>query len=190
LRLPLLAAGLHETKLPGISSAQIHNGGKQVRRFRVTVGVLIGIAGLVLAGSAPAAAYGTGAAYQVGLSFNCQNTVTCVASQSNPFGIGGVWGWIVVDQYGNVDGELEFQGHQNANPALNGSGHLALSAVAVPTTFQAPFTPTDPKGQYLAILQCGSAGCQPVFEIDATPGHYAQNFGPGINNELQVSQLP
>jgi hypothetical protein len=161
-----------------------------MQRLRVTFGVLVGIVGLVLAGSAPAAAYGNGAAYQVGLSFNCQNPVTCVASQSNPFGIGGIWGWIVVDQTGNVDGELEFQGHQNANPALNGAVHITLSGFAVPTTQQAPFTPTDPNGNYLAIFQCGSGGCNPVFEIDATPGHYSQKFGPGINNELQVSQLP
>jgi hypothetical protein len=161
-----------------------------MQRLRITFGVLVGIVGLVLAGSAPAAAYGNGAAYQVGLSFNCQNPVTCVASQSNPFGIGGIWGWIVVDKTGNVDGELEFQGHQNANAALNGAVHITLSGFAVPTTQQAPFTPTDPNGKYLAIFQCGSGSCYPFFEIDATPGHYSQNFGPGINNELQVSQLP
>ncbi len=158
--------------------------------LRVSLGVLVGIAGLLLASTLPAAAYGNGAAYQVGLSLNCQNPVTCVASQSNPFGIGGIWGWIVVDSAGTVDGELEFQGHDNANPALNGTGHISLSGFVVPTTFRLPFIPADPNGQYLLIFQCAGGLCQPAFEIEATGGHYAQNFGPGINNELQVSQLP
>lgn len=161
-----------------------------MRRLRFAFGLAVAVGGLLIATSSPAAAYGNGAVYQVGLSFNCQNQVACVASQSNPFGIGGIWGWITIDKAGNVDGELQFQGHQNANPALNGAGHISLSGIAVPTTFQAPFVPTDPNGKYLAILQCGSNGCQPVFEIDATPGHYAQDFGPGVRNELQVSQLP
>lgn len=161
-----------------------------MRKLKLVFGILVGAAGLLLASASPAAAYGNGAAYQVGLSLNCQNQVTCVASSSNPFGIGGIWGWIVVDKAGNVDGELEFQGHQNENPALNGAGHISLSGFAVPTTVHLPFIPADPNGNYLLIFQCGSGGCQPVFEIEATGGHYAQKFGPGINNELQVAQLP
>jgi hypothetical protein len=161
-----------------------------MRKFKLVFGILVGAAGLLLASASPAAAYGNGAAYQVGLSLNCQNQVTCVASSSNPFGIGGIWGWIVVDKAGNVDGELEFQGHQNENPALNGAGHISLSGFAVPTTVHLPFIPADPNGNYLLIFQCSSGGCQPVFEIEATGGHYAQNFGPGINSELQVAQLP
>lgn len=158
--------------------------------IRLAVSAAIASSALVIASALPAAAYGNGAAYQVGLSLNCQNPVTCVASETNPFGIGGIWGWIVVDKSGNVDGELEFQGHQNANPALNGSGHISLSGFAVPTTVHLPFIPTDPNGKYLLIFQCSNGGCQPAFEIEATGGHYAQNFGPGINSELQVSQLP
>lgn len=158
--------------------------------LRASLGVLVGVASLFAASALPAAAYGNGAAYQVGLSVNCQNPVRCVASPANPFGIGGIWGWIVVDNAGNVDGELEFQGHQNANQALNGAGHISLSGFAVPTPNQLPFIPADPNGKYLLIFQCGSGGCQPAFEIEATGGHYAQNFGPGINTEIQISQLP
>lgn len=158
--------------------------------IRLVVGAFLASGALLVTSAMPAAAYGNGAAYQVGLSLNCQNPVTCVASQTNPFGIGGIWGWIVIDKSGNVDGELEFQGHQNANPALNGAGHISLSGRAVPTNVQLPFIPADPHGNYLLILQCGSGGCQPFLEIEATGGHYAQNFGPGTNSELQVSQLP
>lgn len=158
--------------------------------IRLVVTSIVASSALLLTSALPAAAYGNGAAYQVGLSLNCQNQVACVAGPTNPFGIGGIWGWIVVDKSGNVDGELEFQGHQNANPALNGAGHISLSGFAVPTTFQLPFVPTDPNGNYLLIFQCGSGGCQPAFEIEATGGHYAQDFGPGIHTELQVSQLP
>ncbi len=161
-----------------------------MQRLKFVIGIVLGVGGLLAASASPAAAYGNGAAYQVGLSFNCQNPVACVASSTNPFGIGGIWGWIVVDNANKVDGELQFQGHQNADPNLNGTGHIALSGVAVPTHFQAPFVPADPNGNYLLILQCAAGSCHPAFEIDATPGHYSQNFGPGINNELQVSQLP
>jgi hypothetical protein len=161
-----------------------------MHRLKLSLGVFTAIVGLVLVSAAPAAAYGNGAAYQVGLSINCQNRVACVASPNNPFGIGGIWGWIVVDKSGSVDGELEFQGHQNANPALNGTGHISLSGFAVPTTQQLPFIPADPNGNYLLIFQCGPQGCNPAFEIEATGGHYAQDFGPGIHNEIQVSQLP
>jgi hypothetical protein len=62
----------------------------------------------------------------------------------------------VVDKAGNVDGELEFQGHQNQNPALNGAGHISLSGFAVPTTVHLPFIPADPNGNYLLIFQCSS----------------------------------
>jgi hypothetical protein len=163
-----------------------------MRRLTFTLGVIVGTAGLLIAVASPAAAdYGNGAAYQVGLSFNCMNLNACVAGPTNPFGIGGIWGWIVIDGVGSVDGELEFQGHQNSNPLLNGAGHIKLDGFAVPTTFHLSFVPTDPNGQYLLIFQCaGGGGCQPVFEIPATAGHYAQNFGPGINNELQVAVLP
>lgn len=161
-----------------------------MHRLKFVIGVVLSVGSLLAAGASPAAAYGNGAAYQVGLSFNCQNPVACVASPTNPFGIGGIWGWIVVDSAGRVDGELQFQGHQNANPNLNGTGHIALSGFAVPTHVQLPFVPADPNGNYLTIFQCVAGTCQLAFEIDATPGHYAQNFGPGINNELQVSQLP
>lgn len=161
-----------------------------MRRFRVSVGILIGVGALFLVSSLPAAAYGNGAAYQVGLSVNCQNQVSCVAGPTNPFGIGGVWGWITVDRTGNVDGELEGEGHQNANPALNGATHISLSGFAVPTTQQLPFIPADPNGNYLLVFQCGSGGCQPFFEIEATGGHYAQNSGPGISTDIQVAQLP
>jgi hypothetical protein len=162
-----------------------------INKLRFIVGVVVGVGGLLVAGASPAAAdYGNGAAYQVGLSFNCMNLVACVASPTNPFGIGGIWGWIVVNKTGEVDGELQFQGHQNADPSLNVSGHIKLDGFAVPTHFQLPFIPADPNGNYLLIFQCGPGGCSPGFEIEATGGHYAQNFGPGINNEIQVAQLP
>ncbi len=161
-----------------------------MKRLRFVMFIVFGVVGLLAASASPAAAYGNGAAYQVGLSLNCQNPEACVASSTNPFGIGGIWGWIVIDSSGHVDGELEFQGHQNANPALNGTGHISLSGFAVPTHVAFPFIPADPNGNYLLIFQCSSAGCSPAFEIEATGGHYSQNFGPGINNELQVALLP
>jgi len=159
-----------------------------MHRLKISLGVLSAIVALVFVSAAPAAAYGNGAAYQVGLSLGCENPVACVASPANPFGIGGIWGWITIDNAGNVDGQLEFQGHQNANPALNGAHHISLSGFAVPTTFQAPFIPADPDGRYLAIFQSGSS--QPAFEIEATGGHYSGESGPGVHTSIQVNVLP
>jgi hypothetical protein len=161
-----------------------------MHRLKLSLGVLSAIVGLVFVSAAPAAAYGNGAAYQVGLSLNCQDHVACVASPTNPFGIGGFWGWITIDQAGNVDGQLEAQGHDNANPALNGAQHISLNGFALPTTQRLPFIPADPNGHYLLIFSCGPGGCQPFFEIPATGGHYSQKSGPGISTEIQVSQLP
>ena len=50
-----------------------------MQKLKLVIGVVFGVAGLLAASASPAAAYGNGAAYQVGLSLNCQNPVTCVA---------------------------------------------------------------------------------------------------------------
>ena len=159
-----------------------------MHRLKLSLGILSAIAGLIFVSAAPAAAYGNGAAYQVGLSLNCQDQVACVAGPTNPFGIGGFWGWITIDQNGNVDGQLEAQGHDNANAAFNGAQHISLNGFAVPTTQQFPFIPTDPNGRYLLIFQQGIPF--PFFEIEATGGHYQLKSGPGISTNIQVSQLP
>ena len=138
-----------------------------------------------------AAAYGTEHVYQITLSENCQNPSACVASASNPFGIGGIWGWIEPDSDGTAEAAIEFQGHQNANPFLNGSGHITgtgsrWSIFASPTP--PPFTPPDPNGMYIGVSLQSPFG--PIMvAFPATPGHYVVNMGPGMNENISVVKM-
>jgi hypothetical protein len=140
---------------------------------RIVLAMPLAILALVLAPVLTALAYGNQAVYQIGLSFNCQNPTLCVASPQNPFGIGGVWGWIELDADGTGDVESTGQGHDNANPALNG-----VFRVAGDVTWSSD-------GQTLTIIL---PGVGPI-SLPAAPGHYELRPAPGINNELQVNLL-
>lgn len=146
---------------------------------------------LVLSSANSAAAYGTDHLSQITLSENCQNPVACVASPSNPFGIGGIWGWIEPDSDHSAEAAIQFQGHQNANPFLNGSGHITGAggswfSFSSPTP--PPFTPTDPSGNYIGVnLQTPFGPITLAFP--ATPGHYGATFGPGMNSEITVTLM-
>jgi hypothetical protein len=150
----------------------------------------------LLGASAPvASAYGTEHLYQVTLSENCQNPVTCVASAQNPFGIGGIWGWIEPDgmpgdKSGMADAQLQFQGHQNAQAFLNGAGHITgpLPWSIVSSAQPLPGSPPDPNGKYFSFLL--STGGQTIpFATPATPGQYQFSIGPGDNLAITITQM-
>lgn len=151
-------------------------------KYRVLAAILM--AGAIVAFSAGSAlAYGPTHVYEGTFSFNCMNKTLCQASPSNPFGIGGFWGWIELDAGGTGDGEGQFQGHGNANPALNGSGHVTFDDLTW-------WTFTAPDGtQLIAILAPAEFGPQPLI-FPAGSGHYSQQPAPGINNQIQVSLIP
>jgi hypothetical protein len=155
-----------------------------------------------VAGGSPlrAFAYGTEHLYEVTLSYNCQNTALCASS---PFGIGGLWGWLEPDTGGSADGALTFQGHQNADPSLNGVGHSTafLGYTIINCPGANPLcglvgvipTPIDPNGSYFVFfVQFTSKGVPPfVLPVvtPATPGHYALQGAPGVSSNATVTEL-
>jgi hypothetical protein len=159
-------------------------------------GVATLLAGGVLAASpTTVSAYGTVHLYEITLSYNCMNAALCAPT---PFGIGGLWGWIEPDSGGMVDGALQFQGHQNANPALNGTGHTigfqGWSVISCPgapdcALLDPEQTPPDPSGRYFDILaDFNTIGVLPVL-VPATPGKYSVHSAPGVFSEATVTAL-
>lgn len=158
---------------------------------------------LVMLPSGSAGAYGTDHLFEIGLSYNCQNIPVC-SQPSNPFGVGGLWGWVEPGTNDMVDGQLQFQGHANANrPYLNGEGHTTgFSGWAIITCTNSEQTspdcgllgpegvPSDPNGQYFDIgADFGTTiGLLPVV-TPATPGSYSLHAGPGIFDEVSVHQV-
>ena len=147
-------------------------------------------AALVGAGTTSASAYGTEHLFQITLSENCQNPTLCVQSAANPFGIGGIWGWVEPDADGSAEAQVQFQGHSNADPSLNGSGHLPTTwnwHIIGPIPAPPPFvSPPDPNGMYFLFT---IPGIPFEFLTPATPGHYSLNLGPGINANLTITQM-
>jgi hypothetical protein len=155
-----------------------------------------------VAGGSPlrAYAYGTEHLYEVTLSYNCQNATICASS---PFGIGGIWGWLEPDTGGMADGQLTFQGHQNADPSLNGVGKstgvegwtMVNCPSADPLCFFVALEqpPTDPNGNYFVFFTDFSIGGGPPFTLPvvtpATPGHYSLHVAPGVFSNATVTQL-
>jgi len=152
----------------------------RIRRTLVALAMAGALAGGTAGFSAVGAAadYGSGAVYQIGLSFNCMNKTLCQASAQNPFGIGGFWGWIELDRGGIGAAELLGQGHSNTNPILNGTVKLSLSDITW-------ITVQTPQGPALAI-SAPELGPQPMF-LPATPGNYDFSFGPGTQSVIQIA---
>ena len=158
------------------------------------------VGALVIGAASQAGAYGTEHLFEITLSYNCQNISIC-SSPANPFGIGGLWGWVEPDQGGSVDGQLQLQGHANTDrPFLNGPAHttgfLGYSVISCPSA--APGcgllgpegVPTDPNGMYFEVLAVfsGAVGVLPVL-TPATPGQYSLHGAPGVFSQTQVKQV-
>lgn len=142
-------------------------------------------------GATGAKAYGTEHLFQITLSENCVNPALCVASAQNPFGIGGIWGWIEPDQGGTADTAVVAQGHSNANPSLNGTTHFPSTwdwtVINLPTPPPPLVSPPDPNGNYFLFTIPGVPFFQ--FLTPATPGHYNLRLGPGISADITVTQM-
>ncbi len=154
-----------------------------IHRLLLAVAAIVAFGACTTASTSHALAYGGGPAlYQITMSFNCQNKTLCVASPSNPFGIGGGWGWI--DLSSNLTGDIQFegQGHDNADPALNGAVHFAGDVSAVVLQM--------PSGPLLVIQGTSGTALGFVIGLPATPGHYQlPPTGPGISNQVQISMV-
>ncbi len=136
---------------------------------------------LALSSATGALAYGNQAVYQIGLSFNCQNQALCVASAQNPFGIGGGWGWIELDQDGTGDVAFEGQGHNNAQSYLNGAVHIAGDV---------SWTLSSDRSTLIVVLPVLPSP-ENVLLLPAAPGHYQlPPSGPGMSNQVQINLIP
>lgn len=163
---------------------------RAVRRAAVA-GAAVAIGTAVVAGAGiHAGAYGPSHLYQITLAEQCENPTTCVASDQNPFGIGGIWGWIEPDAGGTADTQVTAQGHSNSNTALNGpvrfpsSWNWTIISIPPPPIL---VSPPDPNGHYFHFTITSLPGFE--FLTPATPGHYNVTLGPGISAEITVTQL-
>jgi hypothetical protein len=163
------------------------------RRLRPLL-LIVSLAVLVGGGATPASAYGTDHLFQITFSENCQDPTLCVQSASNPFGIGGIWGWVEPDTDGTAEASVTIQGHSNVNPVpptVNGTIHLPTTwnwqIIHLSTPPPPIFSPPDPNGNYFFFTITNFQGFR--FLTPATPGQYSENLGPGIDALITVTQM-
>jgi hypothetical protein len=173
-----------------------------MRRVIVLVSLIATMALAVIGlSTGPAAAYGGGAnhdMWQVGLSFNCNNSSLCA-----DMGTGGFWGWVEFDRSADGtqtwgDAELTFCFHTVGGGGA-GAGHTSIEieswtiapGSAGPQTFFVSGEETDTY-----------RGTKTTFDItnedtgiSAVPGHYSTNdvlgfSAPGIAVQIQVAFRP
>jgi len=150
---------------------------------------------LAVGGVAPAAAYGSLAQWQVGLSFNCDNPTLCLPPPAGQ-GLGGFWGWVEFDSNNTGDAELTGCSHFQGGLAAFGADHFSANITSwsvVSGTFRV--------SGFLTFT--GRTGGPPVTVpfgpidtgIPAVAGHFSSQtlFGmaapPGTNFEVQVVKL-
>jgi len=153
-----------------------------VKRIRVLLSRIAITSMLALtfanAGATPAAGYGNTAIYQIEFSLNCVDKDAVCASI---FGLGGLWGWIELDQGGTGDAAIAFCAHALTGVPHGGAGGGPLEVTWSFTTTGDPFL-TDPGGTYVFIPELG-------LTFPATAGHYSSDlFGTII--EVQVVKIP
>ena len=138
-------------------------------------------------GTTAAQAYGTDHVYQLTYSLNCDNKNSPLCAPS-AFGLGGAWGWLEPDSDGTTDGQVTFCSH---NQGPSGASHLSINGVAwsiVPASQLGGRFPvgTDPSGNYIVFDPSSAIA---FIAFPATPGHYSQSFGPGIQTQATVTLM-
>lgn len=134
-------------------------------------------------GTTAAHAYGTDHVYQLTYSLNCDNKASPMCAP-NAFGLGGAWGWLEPDSDGTTDGQATFCAH--------GQGAFHQSIDGVSWTYTNQLSPgqfqvgTDPNGKYIVFDPNSAIG---FLAFPATPGHYSQSFGPGIQTQATVTLM-
>jgi hypothetical protein len=148
-----------------------------MRRLRVML-ALVAVAAAALVASVPAANadYGRLAQYQITFSQNCNNPAYCLGGQD---GLGGSWGWAVLNSDGTGDLQITFCGHL---PGVGGgAGHedVDFNSWSI--------------DQANGVFFINSAS-DPDFEgdtpIPAAPGQYNIHPAPGVNIEITVTKIP
>jgi hypothetical protein len=129
-------------------------------------------------------AAGSGLAYKIEFSNNCNNPAVCFQTVG---ALGGDWASISLNPDGT--GTAQFTSAQHQTPgAPNGAVHFLL--VLTWSTLSSPAAPppaavtADPNGNYLVInTEIGS------MVTPATPGHYSFHGGPGVNFMVQINAI-
>jgi len=154
---------------------------KQIsRRFVLATVAVLAVAGLVATSLATALAAGNPVLYRISLSFSCENKALCVASPTNPFGIGGGAGTIALVAGGSGSIQFEGRGHSNALAELNQTVHISGGVI---WTF-------TPDGQSFVITILDFPPPNNVLVLPSSSGHHElAPDGPGQNNEVQVIEL-
>jgi hypothetical protein len=144
-------------------------------RFKLLVAsVLTAGAALLLAAPAAHADYGNLAKYQITFSENCNNASLCLAGEE---GLGGDWGWAVLNTDGTGDLQITFCGHQ---PGVGGgAGHEAVDIYAWHIADGVFFIDSASDPNFV--------GPTP---IPGAPGHYSQHPAPGVAIEITVTAIP
>jgi hypothetical protein len=141
-----------------------------MRKLRL-VGALVVVSVAAMAVWAPSAnaTYGPGAEYQIAFSQNCNNAALCIGGQG---GLGGTWGWAVLNSNGT--GDLELTGCDHSPGQGGGAIHLSMDITS---------WSVDPtSGHFLVNGR--------VSPIPAAPGHYNLHPAAGVAIEITVTKLP
>lgn len=151
--------------------------------FALTIALSLSSA---IAGTAPAAAYGSDAVYQIGFSFNCDDPVACAVGPGNPFGPGGFWGWIELDSttHPGVSGTAEIVvtgcDHFRTTAPYGGADHFTVEG-----TWWTAQTPNGP----IFLVSTNTFGGV-FFGAPAKSGHLNLHPAPAIAIEIQVTRIP
>jgi hypothetical protein len=151
-----------------------------MRRLVLLMAALIAAAAVSAGFAATAGAYGGGASHdtwQVGVSFNCDNTALC-AEQG---GTGGFWGWVEFDRWsdGSITGDLQGAdcGHTTGGGGAGG-GHVDVDIYAAHI---------DPTTGDFVIDSASDPGFLGDSGIPSAAGHYMAHPAPGITQMINVS---
>jgi len=144
-------------------------------RLLAALGSVIAVA---LAAGAPTAnaSYGKLAEYQITLSQNCNNPDFCLGGEG---GLGGDWGWAVLNSDGTGDLQVTFCGHA---PGLGGgAGHEDVDIYG---------WTIDAANGVFEITAASDPDFVGDTPIPAAPGHYNIHPAPGVAIEVTVAKIP
>lgn len=146
-----------------------------MRKIRVTVALaLMGVAAMAVWAPSASATYGSGAEYQIAFSQNCNNATYCLGGQG---GLGGDWGWAVLNKDGTGDLQITFCGHTPGQGG--GAGHASVDI----------YSWTIDNGVF-DITSSNNPEFNGDSPIPAAPGHYNMHPAPGVAIEITVKKLP
>jgi hypothetical protein len=143
------------------------------------VGILSVVAAMVtmlIGAPSASASYGRHAQYQIAFSQNCNNADFCIGGNQ---GLGGAWGWAVLNSDGTGDLQITFCGHASGQGGGAGHEDVDIDAWHVDTV----------NGVFFI-----DSASDPSFEgdtpIPSTPGHYNLHPAPGVAMEITVKKIP